>query len=232
MKMNAKNSSNCSTNSRLLLSHLVICLAVSLVSNYSFAQTRQSQLQCRSKSKEIAKTAYDQCLELAKGDEAENIRKEFRMKFAKLKDYYEKKLKKVAAKAKKDSKAGVIPATADASNTSTKTTSTLPAKTKNEIQANGEKNFNPPPPVNTQEQETFSTAGIDNTPIESSNINAVTADETTSTSSGLSNEPTIQLKEAPKSNSITPPSSTTSDSPTSSFQPTSEKLEVEPDTAI
>ena len=112
-----------------------------------FSQTKQSQLVCRAKAKEAAKIAYDQCLSLAKEDEAENIRKEYKAKFNKLKEYYEQKLKKLNLKAKTEAKTSP-------SNPTTETSGVLPQKasrTSTEVESNTS-NFTPPAPVNTRDE--------------------------------------------------------------------------------
>lgn len=95
----------------------------------AMAQTKPptgSQLQCRTKAKEVAKIAYDDCIELAKGNEAERIRNEYKAKMAKLKDYYEQKLKKLNVKTKT---ATVVPAVSESMNLPPKTDIVAPVKT-------------------------------------------------------------------------------------------------------
>ena len=146
-----------------------------------FSQTKQSQLVCRAKAKEAAKSAYDQCLSLAKEDEAENIRKEYKAKFTKLKEYYEQKLKKLNLKAKTEAKATT-------SKTPTETSGVLPQKTSRpstDIESNTS-NFTPPLPVNTRDEV------IQSQTVPSS-VNEVAPVDSSS-------EPTIRLKEVtPKS---------------------------------
>lgn len=77
----------------------------SVVSSLAVAQVKQatsSQLQCKTKAKEVAKIAYDDCMESAKGNEAERIRTEYKLKMAKLKELYEQKLKKLNIKLKQN----------------------------------------------------------------------------------------------------------------------------------
>ncbi len=143
------------------------------------AQSKQTQLQCRAKAKEAAKISYDQCLSVAKIDEAESIRQEYKAKLAKLKAFYEQKLKKLNLKTKTEVKTATT-TTAPA----TEISSALPKKAdtgKSTTETAGA-TFSPPTPVNTQETI------------------AAPAQEATATSESLppdSNEPTIRLKEAP-----------------------------------
>lgn len=142
----------------------------------SMGQVKSSQLQCRTKAKETAKAVYDECLNLAKYDEADNIRKEYKAKLAKLKAFYEQKLKKLNLKAKSEVKnsgqtnemASVLP-------------QKDPAPTAND---SSKSNFVAPAPTNTQDTETTVPAtaavqNLDNTP------------------ASESAEPTIRLKPAP-----------------------------------
>jgi hypothetical protein len=215
----------------LIFFNLILVLIISSSGRFTFAQTKQSQLQCRSKAKEIAKTAFDQCIELAKGDEAENIRKEFRMKFEKMKAYYVQKLKKVTSRMKKDSKNGPIPAATEPSTAaaSPKSSSSLPPKVQTEIPVSNEsktETFATPAPVNTQASETDDS---NDKTIVTNNINSTMASK--SSSSEINDEPSIRLKGTPQ------PEETLSQSPSvsdenPSFQPSSEKLETEPDSTI
>jgi len=198
------------------------------------AQTKQGQLQCRSKAKEAAKITFDQtysqCIELAKGDEIESIRKDFKVKLVKLKEMYEQKLRKVAGKLKKDSKSPtVIPAlvatdkdkSSNSSNKTNASSTSLPQKTPTDVPtANSDADFNAPTPVNVNSTQ------------------AATSAQTASSESNSNEQPSIRLKEAGSSNSNidgNDSSPTTNDLPSnSSFDPapSDNKLEVGPDSAI
>lgn len=96
-----------------------------VISSMAMAQVKPTgaQLQCKTKAKEIAKVAYDECMESAKGSEADRIRAEYKLKMAKLKDYYEQKIKKLNIKQKP---ATVVPATTEATTLPQKLETTLP----------------------------------------------------------------------------------------------------------
>lgn len=216
-----------------------ILIGMSLVTGLIFlshsvsAQTKQGQLQCRSKAKDAAKITFDQtysqCIELAKGDEIENIRKEFKVKLVKLKEMYEQKLRKVAGKLKKDPKnPTVVPAlvatdkdkSSNSSNKANAGSTSLPQKTPTEVPtANPETDFTAPTPVNVNSTQ------------------AVTSTQAASAES-TSNEPSIRLKESGSSNSNgdgSDSSSTPNDLPSNNnFDSSSSdnKLEVGPDSAI
>lgn len=160
---------------QILMLTIVLCSLT--LSTPSHAQSKSTQLQCRAKAKETAKIAYDQCLSVAKEDEALNIRKEYKAKLAKLKEYYEQKLKKLNLKAKSEVKTATANPAAEVS-------SVLPQKsiTTEPATETAGTNFNTPTPVNTQ--ESFSAP-------------ATAALPTTESLPADSNEPIIRLKEAP-----------------------------------
>ncbi len=79
------------------------------------------QNQCRAKAKEVAKVAYDDCMISAKEVEAELIRNEYKAKLAKLKSFYEEKIKKLNLKSNK-------PISKNASATNSPVITVLPKK--------------------------------------------------------------------------------------------------------
>lgn len=207
--------------------HILFIFALLMTSlmnpSASLAQSKHSQLQCRKKAKEASKTAFDQCMIAAKENEVEEIRQEFKVKVAKLKEQYEKKLKRAVAKIKKDSKNRNTPASGlmDQTNKQNKGNSTsLPPKVKTNASSNNdsqETSYTPPAPVNTQ---------LSTNPDNDNTIHSINSDQSYDSRSSFSetsnDEPTIQLKEAfpssipsspPPSSPFENPSSTTSTNP-------------------
>lgn len=197
----------------------LFCISLSGV-----AQTKQSQLQCKAKAKEASKIAYNDCMILAKENEVENLKKEYKVKVTKLKEFYVKKIKKLmAAQKRKDDKqnAGIIPA----ENNSSSLPTTLPQKSDspiaNEVDSS-KQNFETPAPVNTSMansmvQESVTSAhspeSYQNDKFENKELppTTVTTEKSTQVSSPPNSssqtpsenptsnysEPTIQLKEIP-----------------------------------
>lgn len=159
---------------KLPMKNLLVLGLASALSTGAMAQSKQVQTMCRSKAKEVAKSAFDQCLLDAKDREADLIREDYRRKISKLKELYEQKLRKLSLKAKASPKG-------EAPNTMTtpaaETFNALPAKVerptepqsaypsqqpleKSTVRAQGQTQLQPPipPPAQSLPQQTMQTA--------------------------------------------------------------------------
>lgn len=192
-----------------------------------------SKLQCQNKAKEASKIVFDDCMIAVKENEAENIRKEYQVKLAKLKAQYEQKLQKVLGQLKKQSKNGVIPATNETT-AAASSSSNLLSKSQNETleyQDSDSATFSTPTPVNTQD----SLAIDESNSLTTTPNNAVITTENLESPESL-NKPSVPFQKdapSPSTDSFTPtqePSGNNSPS-SSSFMP-SDKLEAAPDAAI
>jgi hypothetical protein len=165
------------------LKALSVSLVATLVAmaDSTFAQNKSAPPQCRAQAKEAAKIAYDQCMVVAKENEAENIRKEYKVKLAKLKEHYEQKLKKLNLKAKSDAKTAANASTTEAPRALPQKAITPAIRDESVLsrQDGASGTYSTPEPTNIREAA----------PIENSMMNE---DQPTN-----SNEPVIRLKEAP-----------------------------------
>lgn len=178
-------------------SMLLWILILSIAGSIALAESKRAQWQCKTKAKEAAQVAYNQCLSLVRDDEAENIRKEYRAKIAKLKEAYEKKLKKLGFKAKNDPKA-------TPTNSTSETYGVLPQKSAPAAATAGDSDLassnqaNVPVPVNTQTESQFTTPDTGNSlppepAMEQPTIRLKEATPTPDKVDGLESEPDLTI---------------------------------------
>ncbi len=200
---------------------LTMCLGLTLNSFTVLAQTKQSQMQCKAKAKEASKIAFDDCMVLAKEGEVENLKKEYKVKVTKLKEYYIQKIKKLVGQKKKENQQNaVIPA----SNSGGALPTTLPQKVETPIVTESESsksNFEAPVPVNTTTSSpTANSSNEDSSAPSSAEVTDTYKTEVSdvpsrniiekefSSPASRNSEPTVRLREvSPKAESLLPPES-------------------------
>jgi hypothetical protein len=76
-----------------ILTLISIVMILVITGSFVFAQSSKTQLVCREKAKESAKTTYSNCMAEVKEAELEKIRDDYKNKMDQLKNYYDKKIK-------------------------------------------------------------------------------------------------------------------------------------------
>lgn len=172
-----------------ILFGILICLSITTISYAQ--QTKPSQRQCRAKAKEASKLAFDECMVAVRVEEAENLKKEFKVKVTKLKEQYEKKIRKLLGIQKNMAKKLEAQSTEEVSKT---LPTKLPTKTQTSLVQeveNAKNKFEAPTPV------MLSSDDIER--LKEEKTNTETLPESMSDA-----QPTITVKEAPNSDNTSP----------------------------